>query len=89
MWPEYGSYIKIELLQLVRNVQERNEDEKADGTNNSSVEEYVVRFSLNDKLLRPRWSTSNGDGDDDDCSIVSDTIPLHELARYVQTVGAA
>ena len=41
VWPEYGSYIKIELLE----VETVGQEEK----------EHVVRFSLNGSLLRSLW----------------------------------
>jgi hypothetical protein len=42
VWPEYGSYIKIELLE-VSDVEGLGE------------KEYVVRFSLNGEILRSQW----------------------------------
>eukprot|EP00980_Cylindrotheca_fusiformis_P014773 scaffold4026_cov117-Cylindrotheca_fusiformis.AAC.8 len=44
VWPEYASYMKIELL------------EKSDSDGNDLEEsEHVVRFYLNGELLRSRW----------------------------------
>jgi acid phosphatase len=40
-WPEYGSFLKLELLEV--------SDLESDET------DYVVRFSLNGERLRSRW----------------------------------
>jgi hypothetical protein len=44
-WPEYGSYLKIELLEKTNVDRDDDLEEK----------EYVVRFYLNGKLLRSQW----------------------------------
>jgi hypothetical protein len=41
-WPEYGSYLMLELLQAV-------EEEP------SAVDDYFVRFSLNGEILKSNW----------------------------------
>jgi hypothetical protein len=43
VWPEYGSYIKIELLEV------------SDIEDGAGEKEYVVRFSLNGEILRSQW----------------------------------
>jgi acid phosphatase len=43
VWPEYGSYLKMELLEVTSADQGEGE------------EEYVVRFYLNGSLLRSQW----------------------------------
>ena len=45
-WPEYGSYIKIELLEVMMTDNDTDTKQK---------KEYVVRFFLNGKLLRSNW----------------------------------
>ena len=62
-WPEYASYLKIELLETT--------------STDSRKPEYVVRFSLNGKLLRSNWHGK-----------LRDVIPLNVLAHYVKTEGA-
>jgi acid phosphatase len=44
-WPEYGSYLKIDLLEKTNVDKDDDLEEK----------EYVVRFYLNGKLLRSQW----------------------------------
>jgi acid phosphatase len=48
VWPEYGSYLKLELLQV-----SSVSDEQASG---KKEYEYVVRFSLNGETLRSNWN---------------------------------
>jgi hypothetical protein len=43
VWPEYGSYIKIELLEV------------SDMKEGMGEKEYFVRFSLNGEMLRSQW----------------------------------
>jgi hypothetical protein len=43
VWPEYGSYLKLELLE-VSSADDANEEK-----------DYVVRFYLNGNLLRSKW----------------------------------
>ena len=75
VWPEYGSYLKIELLEVT--------DADIDNINNEEDDpsekekDYVVRFFLNGQLLRSNW-----DGEP------QDMIPLHVLAHNIKTVGA-
>ena len=47
VWPEYGSYLKIELLEV--------QTIGGDNNNDSNHKEHVVRFSLNGSLLRSMW----------------------------------
>lgn len=49
-WPEYGSYLKIELFE-------------ADPISNTNGEEkeYFVRFSLNNNVLKSAWGLGEGD----------------------------
>lgn len=46
-WPEYGSYLKIELFEAC-DIKEENK-------------EYFVRFSLNNNILRSTWGVGEGD----------------------------
>ena len=45
VWPEYGSYLKIELLEVTN----------ADKIDGDEEKEHVVRFFLNGHLLRSMW----------------------------------
>lgn len=47
IWPEYGSYLKLELLEVTTTTS--GED------SNNTKKEHVVRFSLNGDLLRSMW----------------------------------
>ena len=64
-WPEYASYLKIELLEVTT------------ATTKPTKVEYMVRFSLNGKLLRSNWHGK-----------LRDTIPLHVLFNNIKTEGA-
>ncbi len=71
-WPEYGSVLKIELL-------ERLVPQNKDSDHDDPIYEkdYVVRFSLNGEALRSQW---HGD--------LRDEIALDKLAHFVTTEGA-
>lgn len=46
-WPEYGSYLKMELIREVNDDNDADEEEKKS--------QYWVRFSLNGQVLRSTW----------------------------------
>jgi hypothetical protein len=48
VWPEYGSYLKVELLEVT------DADQK-EGSSSDNQKKYVVRFYLNGDLLRSQW----------------------------------
>ena len=50
VWPEYGSYLKLELLQV------SSPDVEGGLFGKVEEKEYAVRFSLNGKTLRSHWS---------------------------------
>lgn len=47
VWPEYGSYLKMELLEVT--------EADVDQTTGEEQKEFVVRFYLNGNLLRSQW----------------------------------
>jgi hypothetical protein len=50
VWPEYGSYLKLELLQVSLS------DVEGELLGKGEEKEYVVRFSLNGETLRSQWN---------------------------------
>jgi len=81
-WPEYGSVLKIELLEkrlaaAPARVEEPESDPEMQTATDSSQVEYVVRFSLNGEHLRSMWHGT-----------LRDEIDLDKLHEYVSTVGA-
>ena len=73
VWPDYGSYLKIELLEVT----DDNVDENGATTHQHHEPDYVVRFFFNGKLLRSNW-----DGEP------RDMIPLNVLAHKIKMGGA-
>jgi hypothetical protein len=49
-WPEYGSYLKVELIQVVETIQ----DDGVTENQQNNIKHYV-RFSLNGQVLRCDW----------------------------------
>lgn len=68
-WPEYGSYLKIELFE-------------ADPISNTNGEEkeYFVRFSLNNNVLKSAWGLGEGDYLE-----MKNMIPLHHLNASIKS----
>ena len=67
-WPEYGSYLKAELIQ-----EEINEDSESKGT----VVQHWVRFSLNGQVLRSTWMR------DDESNEPAEMVPLSKLSDMI------
>ena len=71
-WPEYSSFLKVELVEVSSNSEESSEGGDA------SIE-YFVRFYLNGNLIKSKW---------DDDHEAAESISLQDLAHRVKTVGA-
>jgi len=73
-WPEYGSFLKIELFEseLVTPEEEDNH------TNAIGEKEYYVRFSLNGSILKCQW----GLGENDYLEPMN-MIPFHHLVDSI------
>lgn len=56
VWPEYGSFLKLELLQVSDLLESSAAAEDDDDNDDSRQECCFVRFSLNGEKLRSRWS---------------------------------
>lgn len=74
-WPEYASYLKIELLAVEEG------EEEATTSNTTKQTKYYVRFSLNGSLLRCNIGHSNNN---DDNAHLLDMIPLEKLQAFIQ-----
>jgi len=73
-WPEYASYIKMELLEVT------NKKMPTAANNDKDMEaELVVRFSLNGQLLHSIWNPDKPPMAE---------IPLKMLAHRVKTEGS-
>ena len=46
-WPEYGSYLMMELLEV--------SESKKLGMSSETTKELYIRFSLNGELLKSQW----------------------------------
>ena len=71
VWPEYGSSIKIELIQ-----EEEHDTKSITNGASSKVVNHWVRFSLNGELLRSTWLTGE-DGKP------AEMVPLNALAEMI------
>jgi len=81
-WPEYASYLKIELLALEE--AENDHDEKTAKSTTTKQKKYYVRFSLNGTLLQCKIGQSN---DNDDNSNLIDMIPLEKLQEFIHDLS--
>jgi len=70
-WPEYGSYLKIELIR-----EEMDEDADAGTGEQTKVMNHWVRFSLNGEILRSTWlKDENGEN--------AIMVPLEKLKEMI------
>ena len=74
-WPEYGSFFKMELWQVIDN-EEDKENQNDDEPNQA---QYLVRFSLNSKTLHCNWGSSDG--------TPLEFVPLEELLALLKVDG--
>ena len=84
-WPEYGSFLMMELLL----VSEPQPQEPPPPTNDTTVGDLYIRFSLNGQLLRLQWNSHTNHDDDANNTEPMDMIRLEELAEYLQAEDAA
>jgi acid phosphatase len=82
-WPEYASYLKIELLALEEEEDDVN-GEKTKKSTTTKQKKYYVRFSLNGSLLQCKTGQSN---DKDDNSNLLDLIPLEKLQEFIHDLS--
>jgi hypothetical protein len=85
-WPEYGSYLKVELIEEVTLQQDQHHPSKEDTI------QYWVRFSLNGQPLKSQWEHH----DQGTTSALSwrqhpsdmYLIPLNVLAHHIEQMGS-
>jgi Histidine phosphatase superfamily (branch 2) len=75
-WPEYASYLKIELLEVSTSPLSSS----SEGSSSQEVIEYYVSFSLNGQVLRCQW-------DDPNNQEPQEMINLATLLHNIATIG--
>ena len=73
-WPEYGSYLKIELFKA------QPFATRGDEVITGSGDEYFVRFSLNGNVLKSEWGLGEADYLE-----ATDMIPLEHLQESIKS----
>lgn len=71
-WPEYGSYLKVELF--------KSQEEKED--DGEVIVDYYVRFSLNGQVLKSSWGMEQ-DGSNKNEQPTREMICLKHLSRSI------
>ena len=82
-WPEYASYLKLELYRVIDDDREIANDGKSNDNDNDNIEQdpkFFIRFSLNSRILR---CYCNGEDDDPLC-----LVPVDCLAKLMDDDGA-
>jgi len=59
-WPEYGSYLKLELYEVLDDDKTDSMEEDEQSLNEERFCKYMVRFSLNSRTLRCFWDVKEG-----------------------------
>ena len=76
VWPEYGSYLKVELF-AARSADATGADTETNA--DADVDGYYVRFSLNGNVLQLSWGVGQ-----DGYERPSDVIPLDHLVSTIE-----
>ena len=58
-WPEYGSFLKVELFKVE---EAQNADVEDSSSGGSTIVKHYVRFSLNGEVLKSSWGKEGQDG---------------------------
>lgn len=68
-WPEYGSYLKVELIQEVNSAESSTPSD-------TNSKQHWVRFSLNGTVLRCMWLRDENDEP-------AEMVPLNKLSKMI------